>query len=332
MQTAQPSIDFQQAVHHQRLLNEVIDGLTSHPKTLNPKFFYDEKGSKLFEEICAQPEYYPTRTESAILKDRIESIASVLGQTDILLEYGSGAAEKVRTLLDHLPKLSAYVPIEISKEILFKTSEKLQNEYPKLRIIPICADFTSELELPLFHISRSTVRPLGTLPRKVAFFPGSTIGNFSPDQALAFLKRSLDHVGTGGGLLIGIDLKKDRKILEAAYNDRRGVTAEFNLNILTHLNQQFETDFEPSGFYHEAFFNEKESRIEMHLVASRSQRVHVGEYEISLQRGEYIHTESSYKYSIEEFKRLAANAGFSLEAAWTDPQELFGVLYFEVAS
>jgi len=332
MQTAQPSFDFQQAFHQRRLLQEVIDGLSSEPKTLNPKFFYDEAGSRLFEEICLQPEYYPTRIEKFILNEQIESIAEVLSDMDILLEYGSGAAEKVRPLLEHLPKLSAYVPIEISKEILFKSSQDLAERYPRLRIIPICADFTSHLELPLFHISRSAIRPLGTLPRKVAFFPGSTIGNFAPEVALEFLRRTLDHVGTGGGLLLGVDLKKDRALLEAAYNDRAGVTAKFNLNILKRINHQFEADFAPDQFEHYAFYNEKQGRIEMHLRALKTQRVHIGEYEVSFKPGDSIHTESSYKYSTEEFASLAAEAGFIAQAVWTDPGKLFGVFYFEVAS
>ena len=324
------SNDFEQSILRETLLNEVVAGLSQPQKRMNPKFFYNELGSKLFDEICKQPEYYPTRVENVILQDYANDMAELLGQPDILIEYGSGTSQKVEILLDRLPELSAYVPIEISKETLLQSSERLRAKYTKLKVIPICADFTTGLELPLFHISKSTVKPAGKLLKRVAFFPGSTLGNFESQAAKRFLIDATDHVGWKGGLLVGIDLKKDPAILESAYNDAEGLTARFNLNLLTHLNLLFESDFDLNGFYHRAVYNKNFGRVEMHLVSNREQMVHLGGMELGFKKWETIHTESSYKYSLEDFYLLAEKSGFHPIKTWTDPEKLFSVHYLEV--
>lgn len=308
-------------VHDQRpatdtLEAEILRGLQMPTKTLPTKLFYDRRGSELFDEITHLDEYYPTRTETAILQRHIDEISRCIGSSAVLIEYGSGSSQKTRILLDNLIDPAAYVPIDISAEHLSHAVEKLRIRYPQLDVLPVTADYMQTIELPVSNSDSS---------RRVVFFPGSTIGNFQPDEALAFLRRVADTCGHNGGLLIGVDLKKDPVILHRAYNDSLGITAEFNLNILAHLNREFATGFQLDQFRHYAYYNAPEGRIEMHLVNLADQRIHWQDQHINLRQGESIWTESSYKYTIEEFIDLSARAGFSAIKSWTDEEKLFSV-------
>ncbi|MFQ5922499.1 MAG: L-histidine N(alpha)-methyltransferase [Anaerolineales bacterium] len=298
---------------------EVLDGLRKPKKSLPSKLFYDERGSQLFEEISELSEYYLTRTETAIFIDRIDEIASRIGSGVLLIEFGSGNSQKTRILLDHLPDLAGYVAIDISQEKLTESAAAIAMAYPGLNVLPLWADYTRDLELPAIGESR-----------KVAFFPGSSIGNFYPREAEAFLKRVARLVGTGGGLLIGVDLKKEARTLNLAYNDPKGVTAAFNLNMLAHLNREFGAGFRLDRFRHEATYNEQQGRIEMYLVSLEGQTATFGESEISFRRDERILTEVSHKYTVEEFERLAVGGGFHVREVWTDGDQLFSVQYLEV--
>ena len=298
---------------------EVINGLRKSPKIIPPKFFYDELGSRLFEQICGTPEYYPTRTERKILGDNAEEIAAVIGKHAYVIEPGSGSCEKIKLLLDTLvPK--AYVPMDISKDFLQASAQAISDEYPWLDVHAACIDFTQPLDLPFCPPDA----------RKLAFFPGSSIGNFEPAQAITFMAQLANTVGRGGGLLIGVDLKKDKNILDDAYNDGRGVTAAFNLNLLQRINHELGAKFDLNLFEHQAFYNRAQGRIEMHLVSLEKQLVPVADSIVDFQPGESIHTESSYKYSVEEFQLLASAAGFMPVYVWTDTDSLFSVHYFEV--
>ncbi|BDI29158.1 dimethylhistidine N-methyltransferase [Capsulimonas corticalis] len=301
---------------------EVIAGLTMPVKTLPCKYFYDERGSQLFDEICELDEYYPTRTEAAIMERCAAEMAALLGPDCRLVEYGSGSSTKTRILLDSAPHLAAYVPVDISRVHLQKTAEGLRRRYPRLEILPVCADYTASFTLP---------EPSGPVSRTVAYFPGSTIGNFHPRQAQFFLTQIAQLCGEGGGLLIGVDLKKDPAVLHAAYNDAKGVTAAFNLNVLDRINQELRGAFVLDDFAHHAFYNEELGRIEMHLVSQKDQTVAICESAVTFAAGETIHTECSYKYSREEFAELARSAGFEIQNFWTDPNELFSVQYLTVA-
>lgn len=296
----------------------VLAGLAASPKRLEPKFFYDETGSRLFEQICGLPEYYPTRTEIAILDDYADDIRDAVGRGALLIEFGSGSSRKIRCLLDHLEP-SGYVAIEISREQLLEACTELSELYPELPIVAICADYGQ----PLRWESVDDGKPL----RKLAFFPGSTIGNFTPDEAVAFLANVHGLVGRGGGLLIGVDMKKDRERLHAAYNDSAGVTAAFNLNLLHRINRELGADFDLARFKHHACYNEAQGRVEMHLMSLRSQQVRIGEQVFSFKEGETIHTENSYKYTQAEFRALAARAGFAAGEAWQDEDKLFSVFH-----
>ena len=303
------------------LCNEVIKGLGAEQKMIPPKFFYDEAGSRLFEEICEQPEYYLTRTEITLLKQHADEIADMIGQRCLLIEPGSGSSQKVRLLLESL-KPHAYMPMEISKEFLWQSAKDLAAEFPWLDVHATCIDFTAGLHLPYC--------PPGT--HRVAFFPGSTIGNFKPTAAIELLLRIADAVGAGGSLLIGVDLKKDQQLLEAAYDDERGVTAAFNLNLLKRINRELNADFDLDNFQHRAFYNRGAGRIEMHLVSERQQRVNIVDNEYEFDRGETIHTENSYKYTLDEFQALAQRANFKLLKSWCDPDKLFSIHYFILPS
>ncbi|HLX68976.1 MAG TPA: L-histidine N(alpha)-methyltransferase [Verrucomicrobiae bacterium] len=302
-------------------LSETIAGLSQPQKMLPCKFFYDEHGSRLFNEICELEEYYPTRAENRILRDNIPEIAGLIGRGCRLVEFGSGTSTKTRHILTHLPDLSEYVPIDISGQQLVESAVQLASEFPDLEINPIEADYSGIVKLPG---SRRKAK------RTVAFFPGSTIGNLEPGEAIAFLRRIAFLCGNGGGLLIGVDRKKERRILEAAYNDRKGVTAKFNLNILARANRELGTDFDLSAFHHRAPYNETHGRIEMHLVSQCPQTVHVDSQEFSFQEGEHITTEYSYKYTLKGFERLALKAGFEPVKNWDDPGRLFSVLFLQV--
>ncbi|HEX5322351.1 MAG TPA: L-histidine N(alpha)-methyltransferase [Capsulimonadaceae bacterium] len=304
------------------LLADVLAGLADSQKTLPCKYFYDERGSQLFEEICDLDEYYPTRTETAIMCGSSNEMAALFAPGALLVEYGSGSSTKTRILLDHLPAISAYIPVDISREHLGASCKKLSEAYPHLEILPVCADYTDHFDLPDFGF-----KPNGVM----AYFPGSTIGNFHPDEAVEFLTRIADLCGRGGGLLIGVDLKKDLATLELAYNDRSGVTAEFNLNLLRRINRETGSDFAIDQFHHHALYNPWQGRIEMHLVSRRDQKVRVGEREISFEAGESILTECSYKYTITQFAALAKKAGFQVKQVWTDPRAYFSVQYLTVA-
>ena len=299
---------------------EVIDGLGRAPKVIPPKFFYDAEGSRLFEAICRLPEYYPTRTESGILAARVTDIVAAVGTNCCIIEPGSGSSDKVRLLLDAL-RPHSYLPLDISKSHLLDAANKLTQDFPWLKVHAVCVDFTDVLSLPT---------PAGPV-RKVAFFPGSSIGNFEPADAAVFLDDLRTAVGAGGGLLIGVDLKKDAATLNAAYNDAAGVTARFNKNLLVRINRELGAGFRLEHFAHRAFYNQALGRIEMHLESLCQQSLQIGGRGFAFARGETIHTENSYKYSVPEFQALAAEAGFRAVNAWTDANDLFSVHFLEVA-
>lgn len=301
---------------------EILEGLRKPLKELPSKYFYDEAGSQLFDLITELDEYYLTRTEVQIMHDKIQEIASVLGPHCMLIEYGSGRSIKTRQLLDHLESPAAYVPIDISREHLLQAALELAQSYPKLEILPICADYTSNFKLP---------QPSEAGARQVAYYPGSTIGNFDHKPAKRFLSQIAQTCGKGGGLLIGVDLKKDFNTLHRAYNDQEGITARFNLHLLERLNQEISTNFQLDQFGHYAFYNPAHGRIEMHLVSLSKQKVRIGKEQIAFANYESIWTESSYKYTLDEFGELAASAGFQVEHVWLDPKKFFSIQYLTVS-
>jgi dimethylhistidine N-methyltransferase len=290
-------------------LEDVVAGLSLPQKALPPKYFYDAIGSKLFEKICRLPEYYLTRAELSLTRANVSSIARFAGKGCELLEYGSGEGLKTRLLIRALrPK--AYLPVDISPSALEHAARRLSREFPWLRILPVCGDFSRPLDLPAARAAR------------VAYFPGSTIGNLTPEEAHGFLSRSRAHARR---MLIGTDLRKDANLLHAAYNDSRGVTAAFNLNLLARINRELGADFDLRRFSHYAFYNAAHGRIEMHLVSLREQKIRIGAHRFAFERGESIHTENSYKYSVEEFRALATAAGFEGKKTWTDRRGLFAL-------
>lgn len=293
---------------------DVLEGLARPQKALPPKYFYDAAGSRLFEQICRLHEYYPTRTELGITRRHLNDIARFAGKRCALLEYGSGESLKTRLLIRALQP-SVYMPVDISTDALRGAVKRLGREFPKLGIVAITADFSNPLTVPAYRGAA----------RLVVYFPGSTIGNLRRDEAQAFLKMTRGQVGPSGAMLVGVDLKKDANVLHAAYNDAKGVTADFNLNLLARINRELVGDFDLRRFGHYAFYSPMAGRIEMHLVARGAHAVNIGNYRFSFYRGESIHTENSYKYSVEEFEALAANAGFKLAKLWTDDRRWFGV-------
>ncbi len=297
---------------------DVEDGLGKTPKSLPCKYFYDERGSELFARICELDAYYPTRTELRIMKAHVDEMTSLIGRRARLVELGSGNSTKTRVLLDRMPNLEAYVPVDISGEYLARAAASLARDYPHVPVVPVCADYSRPFALPV--TARAT--------RTVVYFPGSTIGNLLPAEARRFLKVVAQLAGPGGGLLIGVDLKKDPRILHAAYNDPEGVTAAFNLNLLRRINRELGGEFDLARFRHEAFYDSRHGRIEMQLVSSARQIVRVGRTRFAFAEGEPITTEYSYKYDVDEFERLAASAGFSPRRVWTDEQRLFSVQYY----
>lgn len=302
-------------------LEDVITGLSRPQKELSPKYFYDERGCELFEAICELPEYYPTRTEIAMMRDRVGEMARHLGPGCLLIEYGSGSGRKTRILIDALQPL-AYVPIDIAARQLAASCAELARTFPRLAIIAVCADYSRPFALA--ELDGLAAR------RRIIYFPGSTIGNFTVPEAGAFLANARAIVGAGGGLLIGVDLKKDPARLHAAYNDAQGVTAEFNLNLLARINRELGADFDLAAFRHRAFYHAAMGRIEMHLESLKDQQVTVAGRSFRFRRGETIHTENSYKYSVAEFQALARGAGFEPVECWTDPERLFAVHYLTV--
>lgn len=299
---------------------EVLAGLGQPNKRLPPKLFYDQAGSRLFDAITDLPEYYPTRTEIGILRAHGAAMADRLGRGCVLIELGSGSSLKIQTLLAALEP-QVYVPVDISRDHLLESAQALAARFPQLSIQAVCADYSAPFQLPL--------EP--DWPQLAAFFPGSSIGNFDPEDARRFLERVARLLGTGGRLLIGVDLRKDPALLNAAYNDAQGVTAAFNLNLLTRINRELDGHFEIDAFAHRAFFNEAKSRIEMHLVSLAEQRVRVAGQDFAFREGETIHTENSYKYGIADFQSLARDAGFEAEQVWTDSADLFSVQCLRVS-
>lgn len=304
------------------LLRDVLAGLSATPKTLPSKYFYDQAGSALFDRITELEAYYPTRTERGIMEAHIHEMAEVVGRESVLIEYGSGSSEKTRLLLDALPNLTAYIPIDISAEHLEATTERLRMAYPNLTISPVATDYTKPFVIPDDPVQRR---------KRVVYFPGSTIGNFMPEEARQFLRQISAVIGMGGGLLLGIDRKKDRDVLEQAYDDPEGVTAAFNLNLLNRLNRELGADFDLDAFSHEAVYNAESSRVEMHLVSSWEQTIHIDGEVFTFHAGESIHTENSYKFNVGDAVELAASADLELLHEWTDANEWFSVLYFACA-
>jgi len=303
--------------------DEVLDGLSKSPRQLPYKFFYDQRGAQLFQEICDLPEYYITRTEIEILRLHGADMAKALGPQVELIGLGTGAGTKTRILLEELHNPAVYVPIDISKEQLERSSARFREMFPTLQVLPVCVDYLEPFELPL---------PRRLSSRSVIYFPGSTIGNFEPEIASEFLARLVDVAGDGGGLLIGVDLQKDRDVLERAYNDAAGVTAQFNKNLLVRINRELEANFDLNRWQHHAIYSPSEGRIEIYLISDKEQTVHIGAREFQFRAGEEILTEYSYKHTIAGFIDLARQAGFHFEQVWTDGARWFGVFYFTVAN
>ena len=300
---------------------EVIDGLSNTPRRIPPKYFYDETGAALFESICEQPEYYPTSTEYSILREHSKAIALRAGTGQVLIEPGCGSCEKVTTLLDAIRPV-AYVPVDISREQLQLAAGHIAENYHWLDVHAVCADITDSLNLP----------EIPDDGHRLVFYPGSSIGNFEPDDAVDFLRMLADIAGEGGRLLIGVDLQKDHDTLNAAYNDANGVTAEFNLNLLHRINRELDADFDTDAFDHHAFYNSLAGRIEMHLVSVHRQTVRIGGHSFELSAGDSIHTESSYKYTRASFTTLAGKAGFDPLDSWSDTDDYFCMYLFRVAA
>ena len=304
-------------------LNDVIEGLSQNPKTLKPKYFYDNRGAQLFTEICTTPEYYPTRTEIKILNQNAEDIASQIGDNTALIEYGSGALEKIKILLDFLNEPVGLIPVDISEDQLFESAKNLENLYPDLEILPVAADFTKPIPIPEFSHPPK---------RFVAFFPGSTIGNFEPDLAIQFLEGVTKTIGLDGLLLIGFDLKKDIETLLAAYDDQRGITSSFNKNLLSRINDELGGNFNLDTFEHVARYNENKGRIEMHLKSTTEQTVLINKELFEFLEGETIHTENCYKFTKESFTAMSSKAGLYPVKTWTDDQNLFAVMLLRTTS
>ena len=302
-------------------LADVLHGLAKSQKEIPSKYFYDEAGSRLFDQICTLDEYYPTRTEMAIMQQNIAEMIDMIGPDALLVEYGSGSSLKTRILLEHMQQPAGYVPIDISQKHLLQSAEQLRLDFPHIDIHPVHADYSTAIRLPE---NRKKSR------RTVVYFPGSTIGNFDLDRAEQFLKQIAGICGPGGGLLIGADLRKKVSILEAAYDDEEGVTAEFNLNVLRRINRELGANFNLDGFTHKALYNAEEGRIEMHLVSTMEQEVKIAGRAFAFRAGETIHTENSYKYTLPQFAELGRRAGFSVRRVWADPKCYFSVQYLVI--
>lgn len=296
---------------------DVLRGLSQKQKRIPPKYFYDKRGSELFDAICELEEYYPTRTETGLLRRHSSEIGKLAGSHVSLIELGSGSSVKVRLLLDAAEGIEVYVPVEISRRHLIEAASSLAHDYPAIAVIPVCADYTRHFDLP----------PVTAGRRRLGFFPGSTIGNFTRIEAAGFLGRTAVLLGPGSGLLIGADLEKDPAVLEAAYNDNQGVTAAFNLNLLTRINRELGGDFDLNGFRHHAPWNPARGCVEMHLVSLRRQTATVAGQSFTFVEGETIHTEDSHKYTVEAFHDLARAAGWRAERTWIDDDRLFSLHY-----
>jgi len=305
---------FESVVPTDSFREDVIAGLSLPQKAIPPKYFYDARGSRLFEAICRLREYYPTRSEIALMRAHLPAVARFAGRGSTLIEYGSGESLKSRLLIRAL-RPATYVPVDISEEALRGAAKRLRREFPWLEIRVVHGDFSRPLKIPVTEARG----------RRLVYFPGSTIGNLTLDEAHAFLRMTRGQLGPKGAMLVGVDLKKDANLLHAAYNDAKGVTAEFNLNLLARINRELRGHFDLRRFRHYAFYNAPLGRIEMHLVSLVRQRVDIGAYRFAFEAGESIHTENSYKYSIEDFQALAGSAGFLGAKAWRDPKGLFSL-------
>ena len=300
---------------HSEFEADVIAGLSRGQKSIPPKYFYDEEGSRLFEEVTRLPEYYPTRTEIGILQEHARDLNGIIPQGAALVEFGSGSCTKVQILLDHVPAIAAYLPVDISGDFLKGEAERIAKAYPSLPVHPVVADFTKPFALP---------GQFAQMP-KAGFFPGSTISNFEPHDAVPFMRNAAQTIGKGGVMVMGVDLVKDTAMLNAAYNDPAGITAKFNLNLLRRINRELDGNFDLGTFEHHAFYNSERRRIEMHLASTKRQKVSVAGRMFSFRAGETIHTENSYKYTPGSFAALARGCGWTPEIAWSDPKELFSV-------
>lgn len=306
-----------QAPAVEQFRRDVLAALSRQPqRELPTQYLYDARGSELFDRICDLPEYYPTRTELGIMEHDAAAMAEAMGPGALVIEYGSGSSVKTRRLLERLDEPAGCVLVDISREHLLRSAEDLAAAFPHVEVLPVCADFTQPFEIP---------EPRAEVRRRVVYFPGSTIGNFLPDQATRLLKQMAAQAGPGGGLLIGTDLRKDPAVLEAAYNDAQGVTAEFDLNLLRRVNRELGADFDLDAFEHRAIYDVELGRIEMHLVSQQAQVVTLAGHRFTFAQGETIRTEYSHKYAIDGFRRMAAAAGFVGQRVWTDPHELFAV-------
>ncbi len=301
---------------------DVLAGLSASPKRLPPKYFYDDAGSLLFERITELPEYYPTRCEMSILRVHAADICRLIPEGAALIEFGAGAAKKARILLRASPQLAAYVPVDICGEMIEREAAELRADFPKLKVLPVKADITTRFALPA---------EAENAPSRVGFFPGSTIGNFEPHEAAGFLRNAARVLGRGATLLIGVDLIKPVEILTAAYNDKAGVTSKFNCNLLKRINRELAGTFKLDGFEHHAFYNRERNRIEMHLASRKRQKVKVLGETVDFRAGETIHTENSYKYSVESLAALARGVGWLPAAAWSDPANYFSIQAFTFA-
>ena len=299
----------------------VLNGLREPQKHIPSKFLYDERGSKLFDRICELEEYYPTRTEIGIMQQHVEAMVEAIGPRARLVEYGSGSSLKTRILLDHLDDLASYVPVDISKEHLVESAQELAEDYPSIPIQPVCADYTTAFDLP---------EPPLLPARTVGYYPGSTIGNFRRGEARAFLAQIAETVGPEGGLLIGVDLKKDVDVLKAAYDDSEGVTAAFNKNLLRRMNRELDATFTLDAFEHQVCWNEERGCMESHLRSTQAQTVTVAGERFSFEEGETIHTEDSHKYTLDGFASLAVEGGLQVDTLWTDDRSYFSVQYCTV--
>jgi dimethylhistidine N-methyltransferase len=302
-------------------LADVVKGLRLPDKELPCKYFYDAAGSRLFDQICEVEEYYLTRMELAIMRKHAAEMAALLGRKCLLIEYGSGSSIKTRLLLDYLAEPAAYIPVDISSDHLRESAQTLAKQYPHVSVLPLYADFTRPFALP-----RTGNRPL----RRVVYFPGSTIGNFTPDEAVTLLRQTAQLCGRGGGLLLGADLKKDPAVIQAAYNDQKGISAAFNLNLLVRINRELGADFQVEQFWHAAFYHPREGQIEMHLVSQCDQAVRLAGQEFHLAEGETIRTEYSYKYTLNDLHHLTTAAGFEVQRVWSDDRRYFCVQYLTV--
>ena len=310
-----------QAAEQSAFETDVLAGLSTTPKRVPAKYFYDATGSQLFERITELPEYYPTRSEMTILRDNAADIAKLIPEGAALVEFGSGSSKKARIVLAAAPKLAAYVPVDICGEMVEQEAIELRPDFPNIKVLPVTADITLPFELPEEAKNAST---------RVGFFPGSTIGNFEPHEAAAFLRNAAKILGVGATLIVGVDLIKPVEILNAAYNDKAGVTAKFNLNLLVRINRELRGAFKLNTFEHHAFYNRERSRIEMHLASLKRQKVKVAGETIEFRAGETIHTENSYKYSIESLGALARGVGWQPAGVWTDAHKYFSIQAFRL--